>query len=303
MSHTNNKGTVWYCKDRRRWVAQFQFPNGKRSYYSPYRQDCERWIEGVRGKGSAEEVSRVDMEMVRREIGGDPKQVPGFPNYIQTEDDRLFKYKNGRVIEMRIGKNRAYYLSDQGRAIGCNVDKLRFCVDKGISPTTISHCKLSVERGEDGMMLMDITDRIQKSIRRNKDEFLTKHSEEYLQMTEEWCHNVLEVHRGNMEAIIHLRRIIERMRPELERYIRTTLRQTGVNKLKFMVEEVESETLHRAIERTAAVCAPWNYMRHLCRNLHYRLMNNRGKVIKIGNNFRVIGGTEKLITDKLISYK
>jgi hypothetical protein len=44
-------------------------------------------------------------------------------------------------------------------------------------------------------------------------------------------------------------------------------------------------------------------MSHLCRNLHFRLMKNRGKVIKIGDNFRIIGGTEKLINDKIISYK
>lgn len=302
MTHTSNKGTIYYSDDKKRWIAEYRFADGKRSYQSPYRHDCEVWLQGVRKKGSAADVSSVDMEMMRREVDGNPKQVPGFPTYFLNDDNKLFRCKNGRVRELKMCKAGTYCIYTDGKPMNCGVNKLRYCVDQDISPTMLSLCRLSVERGEDGLSLVDITERIQKSIRRNKNDFYTKYAQDYLQMTEEWCHNVLQVHKGDTDAIINLRKIIERMRPELERYIRTSLRQTGEAKVKFLIEETESETLGRAISRTAAVCNPWQYMRNLARNLHWQICRHHGRIIRKGDQLRVIGGWEEVFTDKIVTY-
>ena len=289
--HASKEGYIALDKRSGQWTVRISLGDRCKCYTSPFRQDCERWLENIKAHGD----QTNDPEWVKQEIisrgGTNPKQVPDFPFAFLTDENDLWSFKQNRLRILKRNKGIYYVLSRNHDGISCTLEKLRYCVDNNVSPLALSRAKLSVDQGTSE--LMDCTEYVQKRLRENRKERISTHAEEYMETAEKWCHNVLQFYRGNEKAAIELRKVLDRLRPFITDYVRDVLRQREEYKVQFIVDEVMSETMLRTLERQAVIYSPYNYMQRLCRHFHDIIKDVGGKARLEEGSVRIIGGWRK----------
>ena len=289
--HTSKNGSILFDKRYNYWTARIAIGNIAKGYSSPYRQDCERWLSNIKANGD----NTNDTEWVRQEIisrgGTNPQQVPDFPLHFLTDEGDLWSCKQQRLRILKRSRGIYYRLSRNDGEVSCTEEKLRYCINNKVSPLTLSQCKLSVEQGTSE--LMDYTEYAQKRLAEGRIKNISEHAEEYIEITEKWCHNVLLFWRGNKEAGVELGRISDSLRPFLTGYVRNVLRQVDECKVQFIVDEVIGETLLRALDRKSIIFSPYTYMQRLARKFHDIIKDCGGRVQQLEGSVRVIGGFKK----------
>jgi hypothetical protein len=293
--HASKNGHIVFNEKRGQWSVRISLDGRSRCFQSPYRQDCERWLDDIKENG----YHMTDPKWIRREImkrgGTNPRQVPDFPFAFLTDENDLWSCKQNRLRILKRNKGIYYILTRNHANVSCTLDKLRFCIENNVSPLVLSKCKLSVDNGQ----LMDCTDYCQKQLRDRRNERISSHAEEYIETAERWCHYVLAFYRGDEEAVVELRKVLDRLRPLLTDYVHDVLRQHDENKVRYIVDEVMSETLLRTLERKAVIYSPYNYMQRLCRKFHDIIKDVGGKARLEEGNIRIIGGRNKDIMKQL----
>lgn len=289
--HASKEGRIVFDEERYQWTAMIRYDGRTKCYTSPYRQDCDRWLDNIKTHGDR----MNDQEWIKQEImsrgGTNPKQVPDFQFAFLTDENDLWSYKQNRLRILKRNKGIYYVLSRNHDSVTCTMEKLRYCVDNNISPLTMSKCKLSIDKGT--AELMDCTDYIRKRMSEMRAIRITKHAEEYMEIAESWCRNVLKYYRGDVSATIELRRILERLHPFLIAYIYEVIGLRDENKVRFIVDETTSETLLRTLERRAVIYSPYNYMQRLCRKYNDMIKDVGGKARLEDGSVRIIGGWKK----------
>lgn len=304
MTHTSKKGTIWYNCQRGNWTAEFRFKDGKKSFCSANRQDCEIWLNEIRGKGSQSSANEINVKevvrMIKKNGESKPQQVPDFPSYFLTAKGNLYSYKNMKLRELKLQNGHHYTMCKESSYITCSIDKLRWCIEHQVSPLKLSECKLSVKKGYGE--LIDVTEMVRQSIQKNREEKISKYANDYLHTIERWCHNVQELYSGNHEAMIILREIIHGLRKEVEHYVRNNLRVYDSKKVKFITDEVESETMLRVLNKNTVICNPYLYMQHLSKGLHAKIKQCRGVARQEGSDVRIVGRWTKQDFKEMYNY-
>ena len=295
--HTSKKGSILFDKRRNYWTARIAIGNTAKGYSSPFRQDCERWLSNIKANGD----QMSNPEWVRQEIirrgGTNPKQVPDFPFHFLTDEGDLWCCKQQRLRILKRGRGIYYVLNRNDGAISCTEEKLRYCIDNNISPLALSRAKLSIDQGTSE--LIDCTEYALKRLAECRGRFVSEHAEEFMERTEKWCHSVLLFWRGQKDAAIEIRNILESLRPFLVYYVRNSLKQTGEYKAQFIVDEVISETLQRTLEGKKPISSPYPYMQRMCRKLHSYIKSIGGKAQLEDGNVRIIGGWKNGTMEKI----
>lgn len=288
--HATENGNI-YRKSGGKWMADVLIAGKRKRYTSNSWLDCERWLAEVKANGD----KTTDPEWVKQEIvrcgGTNPKQVPDFPFAFLTDENDLWSCKQNRLRILKLNKGLYYVLSRSHDSISCTLEKLRYCVEHGVSPLALSSARLSVAKGT--TELIDCTDYCQQRLREQRKERISTHAEEYMETSEKWCHNVLQFYRGNEKAAIELQKILDSLRPFLTDYIRDVLRLREDNKVSFIVDEVMSETLLRTLERQSIIYSPYAYMQRLCRKFRDIIKDVGGKARLEEGSVRIIGGWKK----------
>lgn len=268
MSHTTSNGSVYRDNRRSLWTARIAVGNGTKCYSSPYREDCERWLNGMRDDSMPHDPQWVRDEIIRR--GGiNPRQVPDFP-YFLTDTGDLWSVHNNRLRMVKLSRRKYYVLTNSGNSITCTLEKLLYCISHNVSPQVLSRCKLSVDA--DTHKLINSQEYASKCRSDNRRTFLCHHAENLLGDTEEWCRSMLSYYRGNKDAVSGMYNILSKQREWLIYYIQSSLRLSDA-RAKYIADEVISETLSRAIERRALILSPFTYMKRLSRRINYELSN------------------------------
>lgn len=87
--HASKEGHIALDKRSGQWTVRISLGDKCKCYTSPFRQDCERWMENIKAYGD----QTNDPEWVKREIisrgGTNPKQVPDFPFAFLTDEERM----------------------------------------------------------------------------------------------------------------------------------------------------------------------------------------------------------------------
>jgi hypothetical protein len=227
---------------------------------------------------------------IMKQGGVNPMAVPGFPSYFLTEDGRLWSVKGSTPRVLKMNKAKYYVLSDGYDSVTCSQDKLRYCVENGVNPLTMSKCELALAKGEN--RLIDYTDKLQDALRcRRRSE--RDNAEKWLETAEKWCHHVLAYYHGDAHALVVVGDMLNSFRPLLSDHVQSALHLTDENKIRFVVDEVVSETLQRVVNRDAVVYSPYMYMKCLCRRLNDNIKKVGGKARLENGDIRIIGGWKK----------
>ena len=143
--HASKEGHIALDKRSGQWTVRISLGDRCKCYTSPFRQDCERWLENIKTHGD----QTNDPEWVKQEIisrgGTNPKQVPDFPLAFLTDENDLWSCKQQRLRILKRNKGRYYVLTRNRDAISCTLEKLRYCVDNNVSPLALSRAKLAVQ--------------------------------------------------------------------------------------------------------------------------------------------------------------
>lgn len=285
-------GHIAFDKSRGTWNARIWIDDHCKSYRSPYRQDCERWLQEVK----ACRLSYGDAEWITKEIisygGTNPKQVPDFPCHFFTDENELWSFKQNRLRKLKprnaIG---SYFLTSDNDGISMTRERIRYCVDNNISPLSLSRAKLSISKGT--MELEDVTEYIKKRIKEDREKDIREHAEEYMEVTEKWCSNVLAFYRGEKDAAVKLQNILEQVRPFLVAYVHDVMLIRNDDKVRFIVDEVMSETMYRTLNKESVIYAPYPYMKALARAYKWIIQSVRGTAMIEDGRVRIIGCRKK----------
>lgn len=222
-----------------------------------------------------------------------PVPIPGFPNAWLTDEGHVWSLGNGRLRKRKPQRGRYYALNEGDDCVTCTVDKLRYCIEHGMSPLTLSRCKLAVRKGQSGLELVDMTQYVHDQMTRNRERNYDQHAEEYMEVAEQWCHNVLLFWRGHKEAAVEMRKTLDRLRPYLVDYAHHTMKISDEHKTQFIIDEVMSETMLRTLERKAVIHSPYGYMLRLIRAAARIIREVNGKTCLEHGSVRIVGGWRK----------
>lgn len=298
--HVSRQGGVFFDSRKQKWVAEIAFPDGRKSYSSAYREDCERWLDSVRGYHSKAAAS-LDPDKIRREIEAmgdhDPQQVPGFPKSWLSAEGNLYGTATGRVIRRQRSKGIYYTLSQGHDSVSCTLERLRYCIEHDVDPLTMSHCRLSVSQGLNGTELMDVTEYIRQQ-RRAYHERKWYNVEDIIQENIEWNQHLLAYYQGDVERLTPLRAILERRRTAMENYITRSLKVSDEVRCRFIIDETISELMLRLAEKRCMVVSPLSYMEKLSRRINDSIRECHARVFDDGNVFHVKGDLTKVSRKK-----
>lgn len=270
MLHTSRNGSIYRDNTRSLWTARIAVCNRTKCYSSPYREDCERWLNGMRDDSLPRDPQRVRQEIIHR--GGiNPRQIPDYP-YFLTDTGDLWSAHNNRLRMVKLSRRKYYVLTNCGHSITCTLEKLLYCIRHNVSPQVLNRCKLSVDA--DTHKLIDSQEYASKCRADNRRNFLCHHAENLLDDTEAWCRYMRSYYKGNEDAVEGMYNILSKQREWLMYYIQSSLRLSDA-RAKYIADEVISETLSRAIERKALILSPFTYMKRLSRRINYELSNKK----------------------------
>lgn len=301
-SHIGKRGCVFFDNTKKKWVAEVRFSDGRKCYSSSYRQDCEQWLNSVRGFSCAKAIN-LTPKKIREEIerigDTDPKQVPGFPKSWLSAEGNLYSTSTGRVIRRQRSKGIYYTLSHGHDSVSCTLDKLRYCIENNVSPLTMSRCKLSVIKGESGLQLLDVTEHIRQQTRKYH-ERKWYNVEDMLRENIEWNGHLLAYYLGDINRLKDIRQMLENRRDSMINYITKTLRISDEIRQKFIIDETISELMLRIADKKCLVVAPLPYMEHLSRRINESIRGYHGCVFNDGDVFHVKGDLTKVSRKKTV---
>lgn len=284
--HASKKGIIYRRKDGK-WNADILTDGKRKRFSSPYRHDCERWLENVKANGELTTDKEWIVQEIVRRGGTNPKQVPDFPFAFLTDENDLWSCKQGRLRILKLNKGLYYVLNCRHDSISCTLEKIRYCVDNNVSPLALSRARLSVEKGT--AELIDCTEYIQRRLRASRQIRISSHADEYVELSERWCHNVLQFYRGNEKASVELQKVLSGLRPYVTDYVRDVIKLRDESKIKYIVDEAISETMLRTLERQSIITSPYNYTLYLCRRLCKAIKDVGGVARLEDGNVRIIG--------------
>lgn len=207
------------------------------------------------------------------ELGGtNPVQIPDFPHHFLTDEDEVWSCQPNLEWEPRLlCKHKGIYFRlyrGKKNNVCVTSEKLRWCIEHNTSPLVMSQCKLAVAEGHE---LIDVTEAVQRSIKRNRKARVDEHLEEYLEAAESWTHHLLAYYHGDKSAAEALWATCEKLRPLLTAHVKQRFTIYNEDKVKFIVDETISETMYRALNRTACITQPYIYMYKLARGVFYSI--------------------------------
>lgn len=198
--------------------------------------------------------------------GEKARQVPGFPHYCVDVDGSVYSTRNGNLVELKLHRGRYYRFYEGHNDIQVSREKLEYCLENNVSPSTLSTCKVSVKRGDCSLELIDTASlRIER-----KNALYGKCSSDNLSMFREnlsWISLLHCYYFEDKNASILLYNYLEGLRPKLERFVRFSMHLSLSSRVNYLCDEVTHETLERVLSGRYLVYCPLGYMQRLARKL------------------------------------
>lgn len=272
-SHENiSTCTVYFEGAKKKWAASVVFTDKRtKHYYSPYREDCERWLSLAAQKSSKDDIdeARVADEEVVKYIESlgyhNVAKIPGSKFYWLTGEGCLFSTATGCVRLRRRSHGKYYALCKDSREVTCTLERLQWCVENGVDPWTLAKEKLSVHREGEQLALMTTVEHIRRTMKAKHKERVNSNLLAWHQKAAKWNQNIVSLLTGDTHVAREIKSMIEDERQNLEEYIHGTLFITDKIKVKYLVEESLSETYTRVMSKSYIVINPMTYVRVMAR--------------------------------------
>lgn len=224
--------------------------------------------------------------------GTNPVAVPGFDKYFFTDEGMLFVCRPRGTFRLSLAHDVWYRMHDGGKVYNVSQYMLRYCIQHGISPVKLKECRLSVVKGDDGMVeLVDVTEAVRRATAEYHHGKLSD-IESSIEKNIRWNTALLTFYKGDTNALVEIRTMMEEHRGFLERYVHKTLKCDS-DRADFIIEEVMSQVTDRIINRTGIVNTLLPYMEAVARGVNKSISKFKGRVYCDNNIYHVKGDLSK----------
>lgn len=270
-----------------RYAARIHVNGEDRCHRSQDKGDCERWLSFMRGELPMSEHNEEVVEAIVQMGGSNPIQVPGFSDYYITDDNELFSARSWNPVRIKIHRDRWYRLTDGEHEISVTPKKLRWCVENGVSPALLSRCKMSVVSGQSGLELIDRKDAVRRTVSGNREHEISE-IVPFIEDTIKWNTILLAYYKGDTQALMTLKQMIEAKRTYLEYYVKHTLKVDSHERVAYIAEAAIEEITNRIVQRTGVISIPHLYLKQVAVGINSSIKKIRGRVLFDNDAYHII---------------